>query len=80
MQKVDFLEWLALRSGCDYLSDLRVPHNPERVAASLLDVTAEQCSLAEWNEAVQYLTGAPGAFQSAGEARDHLLQFLEGME
>lgn len=67
------LDDLQMRLGLEYLSDLRF-YNYKKIKAAVEDISAEDYTLAEWNDAVEYLTNEPMQFASACEAREFLLK------
>lgn len=60
--------------GCAYLSDLRYLDTKERfyLAGAVEQIAPGEYSLAEWNDALDYLAGGAPA-PSAGEAKQRLL-------
>lgn len=73
---MSLLDYLAWRAGCDYLSDLRFLTSAQRLRLLhvLESVPAEAASLAQWRDALDYLTGqdADGAAQSRAKLIEHL--------
>lgn len=67
------LDDLQMRLGLEYLSDLRF-YNYKKIKAAVEDISADDYALAEWNDAVEYLTKEPMQFSSACEAREFLLK------
>ena len=76
--QMHLLDYLARRTGCLYLSDLR--HLDRRRRGLLLQVLeglpAETAPLKEWNDALRYLAGASPE-ETAGKARARLLALLD---
>lgn len=70
------LEYLALHAGCMYLSDLRHPENMIQMKNIVRDIECGQYSVWEWNDAVYYITGREGDFQTQKEAKDFLIMYL----
>lgn len=60
--------------GCTYLSDLRYLDTEERfrLAGAVEQIAPGEYSLAEWNDALDYLAGGAPA-PSTGEAKQRLL-------
>lgn len=81
-QTTGLLEWLRLRMGEEYLSNLRAmmstPPGRWRLRAALLEAQPEDWSLSAWRELVRYLTGDSTPFHSQSEARSALLQSIMG--
>lgn len=69
--EIELLEYLAMKTGCLYLSDLKYLKSKSIISIVIRRVPAKIYSLHEWNDAVQYLTGHE-SFLSAEEARDYL--------
>lgn len=67
------LDDLQMRLGLEYLSNLRF-YNYKKIKAAVEDISADDYALAEWNDAVEYLTKEPMQFSSACEAREFLLK------
>lgn len=67
------LDDLQIRLGLEYLSNLRFL-NYKKIKAVIEDISANDYALAEWNDAVEYLTNEPMQFASACEAREFLLK------
>lgn len=77
MVEQSLLDLLAIQMGCMYLSDLRfLSLEQRRYLAQRLDrLTPRQDDVREWNDALDYLTGAPpeDTAQAAKERLVHLL-------
>lgn len=71
------LDLLAIQMGCTYLSDLKFLTEAQRVhlAHKLEPLTPREEDLDQWNDALDYLTGAPPE-TNASMAKDRLLQLL----
>lgn len=71
------LDLLSIQMGCMYLSDLRFlsPEQRRYLAQRLDRLTPRQEDIREWNDALDYLTGAPpeDTAQAAKERLVHLL-------
>ena len=61
--EVHLLDYLALRAGCTYLSDLHRPGPGQRarLRGALAELAPDCASQREWDDAVAYLTGGPPA-------------------
>ena len=68
------LELLALEMGCMYLSDLRYlsPERREDLARKLKEIPLRERDVREWNDALEYLTGAPEEKTAYKYSRDML--------
>ena len=75
--QLPLLDYLALRAGCTYLSDLHRPGPGQRARLRrALDELAPGCApQREWDDAVAYLTGGPPA-SSPEAAQAALLDWL----
>lgn len=73
------LEHLAYISGSRYLSDLHYldASRYRRIAQTLENISPESVSLQEWNDALNYLTGA-GPAPSPSAARKMLIEQMRG--
>ncbi len=74
---VGLLEYMAHRTGCEYLSDLRYLSCWEQVRLSreVSRIPAAAFPLETWNDALAYLTSLPPATQAA-LAKEKLIQNL----
>lgn len=74
---VGLLEYMAQRSGCRYLSDLRYLSGWEqmRLAREVFHIPVEAYPLETWNDALAYLTDSPPASDGSA-AKEKLLQCL----
>lgn len=71
------LDLLSIQMGCMYLSDLRFlsPEQRRYLAQSLERLTPRKEDIREWNDALDYLTGAPPE-HTARAAKDRLVHLL----
>lgn len=71
------LDYLAYKSGCEYLSDLPQVSGWRRARSrrALERVPPEAASLRDWNDALAYLAQAPPEL-SARAARERLMAWL----
>lgn len=76
-----FLDILAVRMGCMYLSDLKFLQPWERVqlAQVLTNVLPDEISLFEWNDALEYLTREPPR-QTRQAAKEQLVTSLDALQ
>ena len=74
---IGLLEYLAQKSGCTYLSDLRYLSQWEqfRLSREIARIPAAAFSLSIWNDALDYLTSLPPE-PCASDAREALIQSL----
>ena len=73
-ERMGLLERCTEEVGCAYLSDLRYLDTEERfrLAGAVEQIPPGDYSLAEWNDALDYLAGGSPA-PSTGEAKQRLL-------
>ena len=73
-ERMGLLERCTEEVGCAYLSDLRYLDTKGRfrLAGAVEQITPGEYSLAEWNDALDYLAGGSPA-PSTGEAKQRLL-------
>lgn len=73
-ERMGLLERCTEEVGCTYLSDLRYLDTKARfrLAGAVEQIPPGDYSLAEWNDALDYLTGGAPA-PSTGEAKQRLL-------
>lgn len=71
------LDLLSIQMGCMYLSDLRFLSLEQRcyLAQRLNRLTPREKDLRDWNDALNYLTGAP-PMDTAQAAKEQLVQLL----
>lgn len=69
------LETLAAKMRLEYLSDLTSLTDLKEIKAIIKSIPDSRYSLAEWNDAVQYLTKGNKQFVSVSEAKEFLLEF-----
>lgn len=72
------LDLLSIQMGCMYLSDLRflLPEQRRYLAQRLDWLTPRQEDIREWNDALDYLTGAPPE-DTAQAAKERLIKLLQ---
>ena len=70
--KTDLLDQLALKLGCDYLSDLKCAQNLQRIQALLTKMDSKDFSVEEWNYVLSYLLDREVRIQTLAEAADVL--------
>lgn len=71
------LDLMSIQMGCMYLSDLRFlsPEQRRYLAQKLDCLTPRQEDIREWNDALDYLTGAPPE-ETAQAAKEQLVKLL----
>ena len=74
---LSLLEFLAYKAGCPYLSDLRFLSQEQRqyLAHKLDRLTPRNEDVRDWNDALNYLTGALSV-DTAQAAKEQLVQLL----
>lgn len=75
--KIDLLDALSIQADCMYLSDLHHLNDWQRtrLIRALEQTPSDAAELREWNDALEYLTGARSC-ASAEEARAALIAGL----
>lgn len=75
------LDLLSIQMKCEYLSDLRFlsPKQRRYLAQRLDRLTPREEDIQDWNDALNYLTGAPPE-RTAQAAKAKLVQELAGIE
>ena len=76
-QGVSLLDAISIQMGCEYLSDLRFLDSGQRtvLARKLEKLPLEMADLHDWNDALEYLAGAPPC-DSREEAKKQLVMLL----
>ena len=72
-KELDFLEYIAAKSGCLYLSDLHNPENLLFVQCAVSQIDPSVYSLEEWNEAARYITQEAVAFETEEQALNYIM-------
>lgn len=75
--KIDLLEALSIQADCTYLSDLKHLDGLRRarLVRALERVPPDAAELREWNDALEYLTGA----QSCADAEQARAALITGL-
>ena len=81
MVEQSLLDLMAIQMKCEYLSDLRFlsPEQRRYLAQKLNRLTPREEDIRDWNDALNYLTGAPPE-RTAQAAKAKLVQELAGIE
>lgn len=81
MVEQSLLDLMAIQMKCEYLSDLRFLTQEQRqyLAQKLDRLTPREEDIRDWNDALDYLTGAPPE-STAQAAKAKLVQELAGIE
>lgn len=69
----ELLDILAYKTGCLYVSDLKIKANSELIKFELEKLSVQDFSLEQWNDAIEYLTEETTYFESREEAKKFLL-------
>lgn len=77
MVEQSLLDLLSIQMKCEYLSDLRFLSQEQRqyLAHKLDRLTPRNEDVRDWNDALNYLTGAP-PMDTAQAAKEQLVQLL----
>ncbi len=65
---------LSEKTCCMYLSDLKYVADKSRIKSEIEQLLPQDFSLAQWNDAVKYLTGQDKTFDSAIDAKEFLIK------
>ena len=81
MVEQSLLDLMAIQMKCEYLSDLGFlsPEQRRYLAQKLNRLTPREEDIRDWNDALNYLTGAPPE-RTAQAAKAKLVQELAGIE
>jgi hypothetical protein len=78
--EIDLLEYLALKCGFAFLSDLRFAHidrdQMRTLSICIRRIPPRTCALCEWNDAVNYITSEDKRFRDEAAAKEYLLRYL----
>ena len=72
--KTDLLDRLALQLDCNYLSDLKISQNLQKIEHLLRRMDSIDFSIGEWDYVLSYLLGIEVRPQTPSEAADILSQ------
>ncbi|WP_343208844.1 hypothetical protein [Anaerolentibacter hominis] len=75
-RKESLLDYLAEQTECMYLSDLSAPFKLRCLSSVLPDIPPTAFSLADWCEAVEYITRGRQSFQEEASAKNYLIQYV----
>lgn len=75
MDRKELLDVLTDSVGCNYLSDLTLLEVQPLLRQTLCRLEADAYPLREWNDAAEYITRKPAAFQTPEQAREFLIQY-----
>lgn len=70
--KIELLEYLALKTGGNYISDLK-SKDLYYIQKIIQEIAPEECDLEEWKSCVKYLTDCEKDFTGCEEIKDYLL-------
>lgn len=73
--KMKLLEYFAIKMKCIYLSDLHQLCYLEEIHRLLPEINPEIYDVAEWNDAIFYLTGEKKNFEIQAEAKEFLANY-----
>lgn len=79
-KRMELLEYFAVKLGCMYLSDLHQRCYLKEISHLLPGINPEQYSMAEWKDAVFYLTSQQQAFETQAEAKAFLASYILSAE
>ncbi len=73
----DLFTVLAKMSQCEYISDLPLLFQSKISKAMLAEVVENDYPLADWNDAIHYLTNTERHFSSCTAAKEYLSTYLK---
>lgn len=73
------LDYLAVKSGLLYLSDLKFPQFSPCVLSALAVTAHSKFSVREWNQAIVYILNEEVGFEEAEAAKDYLMEQMKKM-
>lgn len=78
MAEQGLLDFLAEKSGCEYLSELRDMQKDRKINWILDKVDADSFSFKDWKDAVEYFTKTKREFQDKESAKAYLKKYFSG--
>lgn len=78
--EIDLLEYIASKLSCEFISDLRLCRDWMEMSVlcrCVSQIDASACSLREWTDAAQYISGAGIRFYDREAAKDYILRYLK---
>lgn len=78
MKPISLVDYIGLRVGVTYISDLKYLGSSERnrIVSVLQKVEPSEFSRREWHDAIEYITSTDCSFVSVDEAKDILIKRL----
>ena len=73
-QSIDIFEYLTVKSGLNYISDLTVRCNFIRARGALRNIPEHYYSLKEWKDLYNYVSGRYCKFNSIPEIKNALMK------
>ena len=70
------LEYIAQKSGCEYLSDLHIYKERYYIRKTIVEIEPQLYSLREWTDAVCYITEQYMEFETVEQAVKYLLEYI----
>lgn len=77
MAEQGLLDYLAEKSGCAYLSELREGTKKEKIRKVLMSLHADRYSMEDWQDAAEYLTDAEQKFEDKQSAKAYLKTYFQ---
>lgn len=77
MNSFGLLETIKSQVGCMFISDLHDHNLLIRIQHRLHKINAEDYTLCEWIDAVEYITGIKKQFKTAMDAKKFLLNYIQ---
>lgn len=79
MAEQGLLDYLAEKSGCAYLSELREGTKKEKIRKVLMSLHADRYSMEDWQDAAEYLTESEQKFEDKKSAKAYLEIYFKGI-
>lgn len=70
------LEYIAQKSECEYLSDLRIHKERYNIRKTIGEIEPQLYSLREWTDTVCYITERYTEFETVEQAVKYLLEYI----
>ena len=78
--EIELLEYIASRISCEFISDIKACSGWPALSAMsrcISNINSKDCTLHEWNDAVQYITGEGIHFADNEAAKGFILRYLK---
>lgn len=69
------LEYLQLKTGCEFMSDLHLPENFPLIRKIVKEISPKDYPITEWKDAINYITREKAQFSDVQQAADYLKNY-----